>query len=243
MKSVRFPLLGFPDVVLHADETTVKQHLDYAAAKSGDIEAADRLVAATLNPTSVERIAKVLAGASALLVPIHALETTGVNEIPAAMARALSGRLGCRIHEDIAQVNTVGHTGADGYHRMAHQALFGGAVQSGARYVLVDDFVGQGGTLANIYGHILSRGGTVIGATALTGKPYSAILAPTSEQLQSLRNKHGQALEAWWQAEFTHGFGELTRSEARYLENSADADTVRSRIAAARLKTSHPSSA
>jgi adenine/guanine phosphoribosyltransferase-like PRPP-binding protein len=46
----------------------------------------------------------------------------------------------------------------------------------------VDDFVGQGGTLANLIGFIKSLGGHVVGATALTGKPYSAKLAP--EELQ-----------------------------------------------------------
>jgi hypothetical protein len=57
----------------------------------------------------------------------------------------------------------------------------------------------------------------------LTGKPYSAKLAPDAALIQSLRHKHGQELEKWWRQNFGFGFDELTRSEARYLENSADA--------------------
>jgi hypothetical protein len=96
--------------------------------------------------------------------------------------------------------------------------------------LVVDDFVGQGGTLANLKGHIESNGGVVIGATALTGKPFSAVLSPTQEQLTALREKHGQNLETWWHERVGYGFDCLTQSEARYLEHSPDVDTIRSRL-------------
>ena len=80
------------------------------------------------------------------------------------------------------------------------------------------------------WGHIEVNGGKVIGATVLTGKPYSSVLEPTSEQLAALRAKHGQELENWWQERFGYGFDCLTQSEARYLERSPDADRVRNRI-------------
>ena len=75
------------------------------------------------------------------------------------------------------QLNSVGHTGADGFTRLANQALFSGNVVAGQEYLVVDDFVGQGGTLANLIGFIRSLGGEVLGATVLTGKSYSAKLA------------------------------------------------------------------
>ena len=82
-------------------------------------------------------------------------------------------------------------------------------------------------------GDIEATGGRVIAATALTGKPHSAALAPTAEQLALLRAKHGKELEIWWNERFGHGFDCLTQSEARYLERTQDADTVRNRIAEA----------
>ena len=105
---------------------------------------------------------------------------------------------------------------------------------AGAEYLLVDDFIGQGGTLANLKGYIESSGGRVLGATGsqLTGKPYSAKLCPIDEQLAALRSKHGNELEIWWNERFGHGFDCLTQSEARYLERSSDADTIRSRLVA-----------
>ena len=126
----------------------------------------------------------------------------------------------------------VSHTGANGFWRLARQAEFDGPVQPGREYVLVDDFVGMGGTLANLKGYIESHGGRVVAAVSLTGKPHSAKLALTSERLHELRTKHGQELESWWLNRFAHTFDALTESEARYLARTETADTIRDRIAA-----------
>ena len=60
-------------------------------------------------------------------------------------------------------MNTVGDTGSDGFHRVANRAVFSGTV-SPERYLVIDDFVGQGGTLAKLIGHAHLQGGTVVGA-------------------------------------------------------------------------------
>jgi hypothetical protein len=98
----------------------------------------------------------------------------------------------------------------------------------------VDDFIGQGGTLANLKGYIESKGGWVVLATTLTGKSYSAKLAPSIETIHRLRQKHGNELENWWHQTFGYGFDQLTESEARYLERSDDALSIRDRLIAAR---------
>lgn len=236
MKATRVPLFAFPDVVLHADELDVKSHIRFQAAKGGDIVAAGELTAEFVHHEKVEILSSMIAGREVELVPIHALESEGVNQIPVALAKSLSRKLSIQINNSIVQSNSVGHTGASGFHRLANQALFDGEVAPGQRYLVVDDFVGQGGTLANLVGFISSRGAEAIGATVLTGKPYSAKLAPDEQAIEALRHKHGQLLENWWRESFGFGFDSLTRSEARYLEKSADADTIRNRIAAARLE-------
>lgn len=188
-------------------------------------------MAATLNEETVGRL-RVYERAKPILVSAHAYESEGVNAIPEALADALADRLDWPTESSIVQINVVGHTGADGFTRLARQAAFDGEVTPGAAYLLVDDFVGQGGTLANLRGHILAGGGRVLAATALTGKPYSAKLALSENQLIELREKHG-AIEPWWETKFGHRFDCLTQSEARYLARTADADTLRNRIAAA----------
>jgi hypothetical protein len=111
-------------------------------------------------------------------------------------------------------------------------------MQMVARDGLRDHLVGQGGTVANLIGYVESAGGHAIGATVLTGKPYSAKLAPDDELIRALRDNHGRDLENWWRARFGFGFDCLTRSEARYLEKSADAQAIRDRLIEAGLEGS-----
>ena len=188
-----------------------------------------------MSKTAVQRLGAIIKTRAVELVPIHALESNGVNEIPAAVAKVIARLLDLPVNNSLVQTNSVGHTGASGFHRLANHARFEGQVISGQAYVLVDDFVGQGGTLANLIGYISSQGGETLGATVLTGKAYSAKLAPDAELIQALRQKHGRDFENWWQQHFGFGFDCLTRSEARYLEKSPDADAIRDRLVAAGL--------
>jgi hypothetical protein len=140
--------------------------------------------------------------------------------------------LGWPVDTGVVQVNVVSHTCADGFSRLARQAEFAGAIRPGCEYVLVDDFVGMGGTLANLKGHVERHGGKVLAAVCLTGKLHSAKLKPTPQRLQELRSRHGTDLENWWIERFAHDFDALTESEARYLARTEAADTIRNRIAA-----------
>jgi hypothetical protein len=81
---------------------------------------------------------------------------------------------------------------------------------------------------------IEARGGTTIGCTTLTGKPWSAKLTPSADTLRKLREKHGGELESWWEDTFGYGFGFLTESEARYLARADSVELIRNRILAAR---------
>ena len=236
MKPPRTPWLGFPDALLLATERHTKRHRDYAAAKGGSIAAAENLVADLVTDADIAAarlLVQTTDAGNAALVAVQALEDRGFNAIPLALAALLARRLGVKTDTSIVQTNLVAHTGADGYGRLARQAAFAGDVEQGTRYVMVDDFIGQGGTLANLRGWIEAHGGEAVGAVGLAGKPYSARLNPTKEQLLELREKHGTEFEAWWRARFGHAFDCLTQSEARYLARSPDADTIRNRLAAA----------
>ena len=229
----RTPWGNFPDVVIHANESAVKQHPAYKAAKAGDGNAAIALVRDTLSAAQNQKLVVLLAGHRPTLVSAHAYEREAVNAIPEIFADLLGQILGLPVDNDIYQANVVFHTGADGFSRLARQARFEGLVNPGLEYVLVDDFVGMGGTLANFKGYIESKGAKVLAAVSLTGKPHSAKLALSPERLQELRGKHGAELENWWIGRFAHTFDALTESEARYLARTEGTDTVRNRIAAA----------
>lgn len=232
-KPFRKPLFDFPDVVIHAGETAVKKHPLYGAAKLGDEEAASELINDTFNPEVIEALRTLLHGKRPTLISAHAMEGEGVNAIPEALAEKIAEKLELKVDSGIIQTNTVGHTGADGFGRLARQPLFDGDVIEGQEYLIVDDFIGMGGTIANLKGYIELNGGVVIGATTLTGKPYSAKIAPDRNTLQELRDKHGKELEDWWKERFVHTFDCLTQSEARYLLKTENADRVRNKIAEA----------
>ncbi|MDN5848667.1 MAG: hypothetical protein L0H63_03375, partial [Nitrococcus sp.] len=97
---------------------------------------------------------RLLDGKKLILVSVTAQEAAGVNAIPEALADLLAARLGLETDASIVQANAVNHTGADGFSRLARQAVFSGEVQPGAQYLIVDDFIGQGGTMANLRGFI-----------------------------------------------------------------------------------------
>jgi hypothetical protein len=227
----RTPWGNFPDVLIHASESAVKQHPAYKAAKAGHGPSATTLVNDTMSEQQNQRLVDLLRGHTPTLVSAHAYEKEGINAIPEAFAVEISKAVGWPHDTKVAQVNVVAHTGADGFSRLARQAEFTGAIQPGCEYVLVDDFVGMGGTLANLKGYVESKGGRVLAAVSLTGKPHSAKLAPLPERLQELRVKHGTELENWWIGRFAHAFDALTESEARYLARTEAVDTIRNRIA------------
>jgi hypothetical protein len=178
-----------------------------------------------------QRLVDLLQGLAPTLVSAHAYEREGINAIPDAFAVEISKAVGWPHDTAVAQINVVAHTGADGFSRMARQAEFTGVIRAGCKYVLVDDFVGMGGTLTILKGYIESKGGKVLAAVCLTGKPHSAKLAPSPERLNELRAKHGTELENWWAGRFAHTFDALTESEARYLARTEAIDTIRNRIA------------
>lgn len=133
----------------------------------------------------------------------------------------------------IVQGNKVGHTRADGWHRLVTPAVFSGEVDTTAAYILVDDHVGFGGTLANLRGFIAYGGGTVLGTTTLTETRAARHISVRLATLDMLRNKHGSELEHFWQALLGHGIDCLTDIEAGYLYRVESVTAIKARMAQA----------
>jgi hypoxanthine-guanine phosphoribosyltransferase len=223
----------FPDVRICVDEPQAIRHPLYATAKVGDAKAADGLILDLLSNAPAELFEPLIGGGRPRLLAVHAVEAAGMNAIPRVLARYLAQQFDLPLESGIVQLNRVTHTRADGYHRLAFPAVFDGPLKE-ADYVLVDDFVGQGGTLANLRGYVETQNGRVIGAISLAGKHRSAQLRLSPETLKNLREKHGNELEKWWISTFGYGLDRLTHSEAGYLYRSDDFDTITTRLVAAR---------
>jgi hypoxanthine-guanine phosphoribosyltransferase len=225
---------NFPDVVIcNDDEKIVRSYPTYAAAKSGDHDAARELVDRFITHEFLEQVRGCLVRESRPIVAaVHAEEEFGRNQIAAVMAGRLATLLGLEAETSVLQSNIVNHTKASGWAKLARQAEFDGEVTAGASYLLVDDFVGQGGTLANFRGHFLNGGASVVGACVLTGKEYSAKLALSNEQITELVARHGPQIEVFCQSAFGFGYDCLTKSEARWLAKAESLDAIRAELAA-----------
>ena len=239
VKPHRKPWNGFPDIVIATNESAVKRHAEYEGAKTGDVPAAKRLAAQLASSQTLDAIRALIGNRQPALLPVHALENQGYNRIPAAFAELLAEKLSLDVEIGIVQGNVVNHTGATGWERMMRPPVFDGAVTPARDYVMVDDFVGQGGTLANLRGYLMHGGGRVLGAATLTGRADSATLTLNLTTLTALRDKHGEQIETWWQELFGYRFDCLTESEARYLLRVEDADTIRARLIAAGSQEQH----
>ncbi|HYD45184.1 MAG TPA: phosphoribosyltransferase, partial [Phenylobacterium sp.] len=128
------------------------------------------MVATKLSPEAMNELHKRLPG-DCLVIGVAALELTGFNAIPDAMAHDIGALLHRPVWEGVIQANRVAHTKASGWHRLVTPALFEGLVEPGRDYLLVDDHVGLGGTLANFRGHIESQGGAGRGHDDALGQP------------------------------------------------------------------------
>ena len=227
----------FPEVFVHAALEDRDRHLDYPAAKSGDLAAAQRLVEDLLREQTLHELSDFVASRQVLLAGISALETPGYNAIPAAMANQISCRLSWEVEDgEIRQSNKVAHTRADPWHRFVTQAEFAGVVTAGANYILVDDHVGFGGTLANLKGYVEQRGGIVLAMTTLTETTGARKIALQPATLAELRSKHGEELESIWQDNFGYGLECCTQLEASYLCRQQTLDYIRRRMAKAAKK-------
>ena len=224
----------FPDVVIHSELRARNTHPSYAAAKSGDADAANKLVRDLLSVESTEQLAQMLSGRKPILLGVTADEVGGFNAIPDAMAEILAECLDAVVAAGtIIQANKVGHTRADGWHRLVTPAVFNGDVVAGADYVLVDDHVGFGGTLANLRGFIEHNGGHVLCMTTLTETRAARHIAVLKETLNMLQERHGKELEQFWHGEFGHGTDCLTNIEAGYLCRVESVATIKTRMAQA----------
>jgi hypothetical protein len=175
----RFPWeAGFPPVLIHAQSSEVTTHPWFAAARSGNVDAAALLVADTVSGEVVDRLAALAQGARPLLASRHAQQCDGLNVLPDVLAHALHALLGWEVDTELVQANIVAHARDPGFGHLAGQAVFAGRVQAGRAYVLVDDVIRRGGTLARLRGHILRHGGQVLGATVLAGNAPAAVLPP-----------------------------------------------------------------
>jgi hypothetical protein len=225
---------GFePDVFIHQpwnSQTPVGRHPDYKAAKSGDPDAAYRLVRDLISQTCLDRMRTVLAGRTPTIAAVHAEEVAGRNQIPQLVAVLLGERLGLPVDREIVQANRPEKTGNDAIHRLLNRVAFDGPVAPGGSYLIVDDFLTMGGTLADLRAYIVFMKGRAIFASTLGGERHSGPLASTPEQIVRLKAAL-PGIDHFWSEVFGYDIEGLTRAEAAFLLRNPEAvDKIRDRL-------------
>ncbi|MBC7618914.1 MAG: phosphoribosyltransferase [Candidatus Saccharibacteria bacterium] len=221
--------LELPDVILAGKLGRLKEDADYRAAKAGEVEAAVRLARRSVTDSLIDKLKHIQ---NPLVVGVISIESSGENAIPQAAAAVIADRLGGELVDDIVQSSVPMRTDMDGLDRIFARPLFDGFVASGRNYVVVDDTLTQGATLAALSRHITCLGGNVAALVALSGKSYGAKLAPDLATIAVLRERFGD-LENDFISATGVGFDQLTHSEIRYLVNFSPSERVRDCITAA----------
>lgn len=178
----------------------------------------------------IQKIKAQLKG-SDVVVGVGSIESSGANAIPQAATQYIADELGIEADQRIIQSTSPKRTELSGIQRILNRPQFDGEVKPNAIYVLVDDTVAQGGTLAGLAKHIQDNGASVGSIVALTGKEYSATLALQPETLAEVRSKFGD-LENDFRGATGYGFDQLTQSEGRYLAKLRGVDAARQELAA-----------
>ena len=231
MRARGFPAAMPGPLFLFRNDAPLKAHAAYRAAKAGDPAAAVQLVMDLAEPLAAMVKAAIPGGV--IFVAPHAKEASGDNAIPQALARALAQAAGAEADRDIVQRTRVFHTGADPMERLNNRAHFDGLVRPDTGYVLVDDVMTMGGTLAELAHYIQSGGGAVAGLVVMVNAARSGRLTPPRRVTAKLERRHGDAIREIFQIDPAA----LTAEEAQYLIGFRTADEIRNRSLAARQET------
>lgn len=222
---------GFPSGVLplylFESDGPLKAHSAYRQAKAGEGNAALGLVIDLAVAWLYEKKERFEPGM--VFIAPHAQEATGDNAIPQTLASVCAAIYKGSTDTEVVQSDRVYHTGADPMERMAARAQFQGQIVPGTKYVLVDDVVSLGGTLAELSNYIQLYGGVVHDVVVLVNAGRSPALVPPKKFVDLIKERFDD--------EFTDIFGiepqALTANEAHYLAGFRSADALRNRRAAA----------
>lgn len=230
----RSPWNDFPHVIRNGSLGSIKDDPAYLKAKSGDATAALDLVIRNLSDESVAKVKELIGSRKPSILPVLGIEGAGKNKIPAAVAAVLADRIGLEVEADIVQIDKISRTGSGADHRLAFNPSFSGKVMPGREYLIVDDNLTMGGTIASLRGYVQNRGGEVIGAVVMAARENSLSIAVTPKMLAAIRAKHGHEMNEFWEKNFGYGIDRLTQAEAGHLRRAASIESIRDRIIAAR---------
>lgn len=226
-------------MVRNGDLKDLSSQDEYIAAKSGDVFSAMVMVKRLLKPSTIMTIKRQIGNNSPKVLPVIAQEALGMNTIPLATANLIADALGLEVELRIYQANSPKRTNKGSDHRLAFLPRFEGPVEAGGSYILVDDTLAMGGTIAALHGFVKNSGGLIAASMVMTAHEGSLDLPVKPAMIEAIENNHGKEMDEFWRSEFGFGVDLLTQGEAGHLKKAKSVDEMKQRIRAA--KSSKPS--
>jgi hypothetical protein len=219
-----------PKATIHTTIGKLREHPDHTAAKAGDAEAAIRLIEDLIKPDRIAELGKQYP--DAMVVSIHAIEESGKNQIPRRYANAISQIAGLPLDTEIFQTNVSGHTKKDTFERLLSRADFDGNVRKGQKYIIADDAISSGGTIAGLRHYIENNGGQVVAVTGLTAGKDATRIPIKPETIQAIEREFGREKTEQLLRDYdiSGTLDALTDREGRYILSSSSLDAFRNRI-------------
>lgn len=214
----------------HTSIAALKRHKYFKAAKRGNMANALTLA------TDLLKLDKITMAKDAILVPVLAIEASGRNAIPLAMAKVISDYSHTAYSTDIIQDSKAFHTGAKAIDRLMHPVAFSGPVKQNAKYIIIDDVATSGSTLISLRNYIEDNGGHVIAAIALAVASHKitgtgAQLSITDDTVKSLLSKFGEEIVTFVANELGYEtLYQLSNSQGRYLLSFGSINSIRKKI-------------
>lgn len=198
---------NFPKGYGHTSLAYLKRCPGFADAKKGDLNAAQFVVSRCVKQDRLRGLRKQYP--DAVLLPV-----LGLNQLPLALAQMI----GLPIWLHVVLYHTVSRKQLCAFQRLLHKPSFSGYIQCGVEYILIDDVVTQGGTIAALREFVMVRGGKVVAAVALAFAIGSHAIAPTKGYMVRLFVKFGSSLICFLRIlGIAATLCELTNAQVRYL--------------------------
>ncbi|MCX6269092.1 MAG: phosphoribosyltransferase [Bacteroidetes bacterium] len=159
-----------PNISFLTSITKLKSSPFYEKAKSGDSEAAAKLVDELMTRDGFFIPAKLVKEkyGDVIIAPVMGIEESGQNQIPQLMAEKIAEKSGGRVSDDmLLMANKPKHTGKSLAERFSYPVEFTGPVENGKKYIIVDDVSATGSSLKGLKDYIEANGGDVIGVQTL----------------------------------------------------------------------------
>jgi len=190
MPVIRIAWGDFPNVAVQAKRSVLGRYPSlaetYSCAQNGNAEAARAVVNRLYRPATVSAFAGEKID---FVVPV--LLSNQANALASELAHFVALGLGAEVVRCITQDHTMPNLDPE----ILALPSFQGPVPPG-RYVIVDDMVTLGSSIADLRGWITANGGTVAFATSLFAAHGASKLCPQSADVAALKSRvKMQALE------------------------------------------------